>query len=117
VPEFALIMDVESISQDKLGKLILGGKLTPDRLDRIRQRTMQYDRITVINPTFTPRQLFTDLPDVEKINVMFGEFFHQGAKSVWEQSFPDAVTTLQGVGSYIPTWPEICMQTTRYEGS
>lgn len=116
VSEFALIMNAESIPENKEGKLILGGKLTPDCLDQIRDRAIRYDKITVINPTFTPRQLFVELPDIDKINVIFGEFFHQGPKSVWEQSFPDAVMTLQGVGSYIPTWPAICTGSSNYEG-
>lgn len=110
VKGWAMLTEFADISEISGKRILLGGDITPEQLDAIRPYILRFAQITVVNPAFYPRQLLGeeyDQKSASTIEVWFGEFYHQGPRSAWQQFFPGRIQTLTGTGKYLPQWTEL----------
>lgn len=104
---FGIAFSWEGVPDLKNENLVGGGMLdTKDKsiLGRLIGKTNQ---VTLINPFFSPEDLNLPPDRAAKIKVVFGEFSQSPAANSWVKI--NSVQKVEGVGDYLPTWPEIIL--------
>jgi hypothetical protein len=104
IPTTGVVIDALALPSLKQKIFVTGGHPDPGTIECLKKALDGATKVILLNPSFYPEELNLN---PAKTEVMFGEFSQSPSIEAWTDFLGRQPVRLQGVGDFIPEWPEL----------